>query len=182
MPKKKAVASSGVQSKKLDDRQDRFCSEYLVDFNATRAAIAAGYSEKTARSQASDLLTRPNVQDRVKELAESTMKETGDNRRRVILELQMIAYGDMKDFMDWKDGKIEWKDSKILGDKTRLVQEISESYSANGGSRKIKLHDKLKALEMLSKYYGLFKEQVEHSGEVTTKVVVMIPSNGRERT
>ncbi len=171
-----------VIDKKLNDNQLRFCEEYLVDFNATRAAKAAGYSEKTARTIGSKLLTHVDIQSKIKELADDVMKKSGDPRLRVILELQMIAFGDMKDFMEWKDGKIEWKDSKLLGDKTRLVQEIAESYSANGGSRKIKLHDKLKALEMLSKYYGLFKDQVEHSGEVTTKVILMIPSNGRERS
>lgn len=181
MPKKKAIVSEASKSD-LDDRQVRFCEEYLVDFNATRAAKVAGYAEKSARSQASDLLSRPNIQNKIKAIAQKVMEETGDPKKRVILELQMIAFGDMKDFMEWKDGKIEWKDSKSLGDKTKLVQEISESYSATGGSRKIKLHDKLKALEMLSKYYGLFKEQVEHSGEVTTRVIVNIPSNGRERS
>jgi phage terminase small subunit len=181
MPKKKPVLS-GKSGSKLDDRQVRFCEEYLIDFNATRAAKAAGYAEKAATTQASDLLRRPHIQEKIKALAQKLMEETGDPKQRIIVELQMIAFGDMKDFMEWKDGKIEWKDSKLLGDKTRLVQEIAESYSANGGSRKIKLHDKLKALEMLSKYYGLFKEQVEHSGEVTTKVVLMIPSNGRERS
>lgn len=181
MATKRPVRDENKETR-VDDRQLKFCEEYLIDFNATRAATVAGYSPKTARFQASDLLTRPNIQAKIKEIAQKVMEETGDPKKRVILELQMIAFGDMKDFMEWKDGKIEWKDSKLLGDKTRLVQEIAESYSANGGSRKIKLHDKLKALEMLSKYYGLFKDQVEHSGEVTTKVILMIPSNGRERS
>lgn len=181
MPKKLAVKNN-VPGSKLDDRQVKFCEEYLIDFNATRAAKAAGYAEKTATTQASDLLRRPHIQDKIKSLAQKLMEETGDPKQRIIVELQMIAFGDMKDFMDWSNGKIQWKDSKLLGDKTRLVQEITESYSATGGSRKIKLHDKLKALEMLSKYYGLFKEQVEHSGEVTTRVILNIPSNGRERS
>lgn len=181
MATKKPVRDENKETR-LDDRQLRFCEEYLIDFHATRAATVAGYSAKTARSQASDLLTRPNIQAKIKELAQKVMEQTGDPKIRIILELQMIAFGDMKDFMDWSDGKIHWKDSKLLGDKTRLVQEITESYSATGGSRKIKLHDKLKALEMLSKYYGLFKEQVEHSGEVTTRVILNIPANGRERS
>lgn len=181
MPKKKPVASNGLQTRSLDDRQDKFCREYLVDFNASRAAIAAGYSPKTATGQASELLRKPNIVSRIKELADELMKKTGDPAQRIIVELQEIAFGDMKDFMEWKDGKIEWKDSKTLGDKTKLVQEISESYSATGGSRKIKLHDKLKAFEMLMRYYGLFKDKVQHEGEVSARVVIMIPSNGRER-
>jgi phage terminase small subunit len=182
MPRKKPVASKDIQTRSLDDRQEKFCREYLVDFNASRAAVVAGYSEKSAKEQGSRMLTSVNIVSRIKEIADELMKKNGDPAQRIIIELQEIAFGDMKDFMEWKDGKIEWKDSKTLGSKTKLVQEISESYSATGGSRKIKLHDKLKAFEMLMRYYGLFKDKVQHEGEVTAKVVITIPSNGRERS
>ena len=50
----------------LTDKQDRFCYEYCIDFNATQAAIRAGYSENTARSIASTLLTKVNIQDKLR--------------------------------------------------------------------------------------------------------------------
>lgn len=60
-----------AESNKLTPKQDAFCREYLVDLNATQAAIRAGYSEKTAAEQASRLLTNVKISERVKELSDS---------------------------------------------------------------------------------------------------------------
>jgi phage terminase small subunit len=59
---------SSQQPNGLTPKQDRFCREYLVDLNATQAAIRAGYSEKTAKQQGSRLLTNADVQTRISEL------------------------------------------------------------------------------------------------------------------
>lgn len=180
MPKKKAVAAE--QKASIDDRQDKFCREYLIDFNATRAAIAAGYSAKTARSQASDLLTRPNVQAHIRSISEAALQLTGDPIVRIILELQMIAFGDIKDLAEWDRWSMKWKESKDLGDKSKLIQEITETTTQFGGSRKIKLYDKLKAMEMLLRYYGVFKgDGPSGDDDDNKKVVIKIIPNGREK-
>ena len=113
MPKKAAVVSD--PKKGLDDRQDRFCHEYLKDFNATRAAEESGYSKKTARVQAADLLSRPNIQARIREIADAKLLESGDPIIRIINELQLIAFGDMKDLAEWSQYSLKWKESKDLG-------------------------------------------------------------------
>lgn len=73
--------------KGLNDKQAAFVREYLVDFNATQAAIRAGYSKKTAGSQAHDLLKKPEIQDALREgqkrLAEATETEAEWVRRRL---------------------------------------------------------------------------------------------------
>ena len=63
-----------MSNKKLNPKQERFCDEYVIDLNATQAAIRAGYSEKTARQTAYEILTKPYIQDRIAEL----QKDIGD--------------------------------------------------------------------------------------------------------
>lgn len=58
----------------LNDKQKKFCNEYLIDLNATQAAIRAGYSEKTARSIANENLTKPDIQKYIQELQEGIKK------------------------------------------------------------------------------------------------------------
>jgi phage terminase small subunit len=179
MPRKKSVLNPG-EGKTLDDRQERFCREYLTDFNATRAAKAAGYSEKTAGHQASDLLKRPDIQSRIQAISKEIYEAVGDPVKRIILDLQMQAFGDLKDFMEWDDQEIKWKSSKELGEKTKMVQEVSETTSAKSYNRKFKLYDRQKAQELLMRYYGLFKDTVRHEGEVKTVVHIKVIPNGRE--
>ena len=71
----------------LEERQKIFCNEYLVDFNGTQAAIRAGYSKKTARSIASENLTKPNIQEYLKELIDSRNKRTQITQDDVIADI-----------------------------------------------------------------------------------------------
>lgn len=170
---------------KLTPKQEKFCVEYLKDFNGTRAAIEAGYSKKTARKIAHENLTKPDIRERMKKLLKKANPEDPETSiRRCIVELEMIAFADMKDFAKWgKHGIEQWTPSDDLDHKSRLVQEISESITQGGGSRKLKLHDKRWAFEMLGKYYGFLKERVDHTssdGSMSPVVNIVIPSNGRE--
>lgn len=74
-----------------NERWEIFCQEYVVDFNGTRAAIAAGYSKKTARSTAAENLTKPNIQRRIKELTQKKVERieyTQDDVMRDLLEVK----------------------------------------------------------------------------------------------
>jgi phage terminase small subunit len=77
----------------LTTKQDRFVEEYVIDFNASRAAISAGYSEKTARSIASELLTKPDIRSAIKQHLDKLSTETFINR-------EMILTGLLKEAMD----------------------------------------------------------------------------------
>lgn len=70
--------------KKLTDKQERFCLEYVIDSNSTQAAIRAGYSKKTARTIASQLLTKLNIKARIEELQEKTAKKLELDREGTI--------------------------------------------------------------------------------------------------
>jgi phage terminase small subunit len=77
----------------LTTKQNRFVEEYVTDFNASRAAVSAGYSEKTARSIASELLTKPDIRSAIKQQLDKLSAETFINR-------EMILTGLLKEAMD----------------------------------------------------------------------------------
>lgn len=81
---------------KLNDRQQLFAQEYLVDLNATQAAIRAGYSQKTARSQGERLLTNVDIAAAIKDGIQERIKKTQITAERVLLELAAIAFMDIE--------------------------------------------------------------------------------------
>lgn len=86
----------------LTPKQERFCQEYIVDLNATQAAIRAGYSEKTAGSQAHDHLKKPEICARIEELKEERARITGIDAQYVLRQAAKIHEtcvhdGNMKD-------------------------------------------------------------------------------------
>lgn len=76
---------------KLSDKQQRFCMEYLVDLNATQAAIRSGYSEKTARQIGTENLSKPAIQERIKALQADRSQRTQITSDDVISRLRNIA-------------------------------------------------------------------------------------------
>ncbi len=78
-------------TKPLDLRQQRFCEEYIIDWNGKRAAIAAGYSEKTATVQASQLLTKLNIKAYITECKTKIEELAGVSKIRAIKKLAQIA-------------------------------------------------------------------------------------------
>ena len=85
---------------KLTIKQQRFVDEYLIDLNATQAAIRAGYSAKTADQQGSRMLANVKVQQAVSKAMAERSKRTGVNQDRVVLELAKIAFVKMTDLVD----------------------------------------------------------------------------------
>lgn len=73
-------------------RQKKFCNEYLIDFNATKAAIRAGYSEASAYSQGHDLLKKPEIKKFIEQLSKAEFEAIGLSRNRLILELATIGF------------------------------------------------------------------------------------------
>lgn len=162
---------------KMTDKQKFFCREYLRDFNATQAAIRAGYSHKTARFIASELLTKPNIQEQIKKAADDINERTNNDIERIITELQIVAFGCLKDVADWGQAGLTIKDSEELEDEARIVSEISETKTSTKddvttSTIKIKLHDKLRALEMLGKYHKIFTDKVEHGFDKPVEIVM----------
>ncbi len=85
-----------ITTQELTDRQARFCEEYLIDLNATQAAIRAGYSEKTANEQGARLLANVSVQEKIAELKAERAKRTEMTQDSVIQELAAVARAEIK--------------------------------------------------------------------------------------
>lgn len=146
---------------KLTKKQQRFVEEYLIDLNATQAAIRAGYSVKTAKEQGSQNLTKLNIQQAISEAMAERSKRTGVNQDRVVLELAKIAFVKMTDIVD---DQCRVKNT-VTEDDLACIESMKykESQSDAGSSveREIKISPKLKALELLGKHLGMWNDKMD---------------------
>lgn len=145
----------------LTVKQRMFVEEYLIDLNATQAAIRAGYSAKTADQQGSRMLANVKVQQAIAERMAVRSKRTGVNQDRVVLELAKVAFLKMTDVVD-SNGKIKQDASE---DDLSCIESIKYKESDNeyGGSveREVKVASKLKALELLGKHLGMWNDKLD---------------------
>lgn len=147
---------------KMTERQKRFIAEYLIDLNATQAAIRAGYSVKTAGSIGDENLKKPEINSAIaKEMAERS-KRTGVNQDRVVLELAKIAFVNASDVIDSDTATVK---DDATADDTAAIQSIKvkvfPTKDGEGVEREIKLGDKLKALELLGKHLGMWNDKFD---------------------
>lgn len=150
----------------LTDKQDMFCREYLIDLNATQAAIRAGYSAKTANRTASENLSKPDIQSRIAELKAQRNDLVGINATYVLNRLVEIDQMDVLDILN-STGELkpvaEWP--KVW--RTTLsgleVMEMASEGNAAALLKKIKWPDKVKNLELIGKHIDVqaFREQVK---------------------
>ncbi|PRY14361.1 phage terminase small subunit [Pontibacter ummariensis] len=138
----------------LKPKQDRFCLEYIKDQNATQAALRAGYSEKTAYSQGQRLLKNPEVQQQLAALRNQIMQESGVEVKSVVQELVKIAFTNVSDVLQSSDGLKVKPFEELTPAQLASIAEISETINKYGTTRKVKMHSKLTALDMLMKHLG----------------------------
>lgn len=149
-------------------KQKRFVEEYLIDLNATQAAIRAGYSPDTASVIGCENLIKPKIKSAIDKAIAERSKRTGINADRVIREIAKIAFVNAADLIDFDTATIG---SNAVNDDTAAIQSVKVKYFGEDGlEREIKLADKLKALELLGKHLGLFKENIELTGGVKTEM------------
>lgn len=141
---------------KLTPKQERFCTEYLVDLNATQAAIRSGYSQKTAGKIGFENIHKPEIQTRLSVLRAELAETTGITPARVLKELSRIAFSDPRRVMSWGPGGVALIPSgELSDDDAAMVSEVSESTTKDGGSLRVKLHDKLSAIEKIMRHLGM---------------------------
>lgn len=121
----------------LNDQQRFFCREYIIDFNGQRAAIAAGYSPKTAKSQASDLLTRPNLQ---------AFLQTLINKRAAAV--QVTAEDVLRDLLKVKDRCLQ-------------AEPVLDKTGAETGEYRFDSSGANKSLELVGKHLRMFVDRHE---------------------
>lgn len=138
----------------MTDKQERFCEEYMIDLNATQAAIRAGYSPKTANKQGSQLLAKLSIQNRIAQLQAEQSRRTGVSADRVVRELAKIAFVNAADLIDPKTASLK---SDVSHDDLAAVQSVKvKTFGEDGLEQEVKLADKLRALDLLGKHLGMF--------------------------
>lgn len=143
----------------MTDKQERFCEEYMIDLNATQAAIRAGYSPKTAQEQSARLLSNVMVQNRIAQLQAEQSRRTGVSADRVVRELAKVAFVNAADLIDSKTASLKTDASR---DDLAAVQSVKvKMFGEDGLEQEVKLADKLRALDLLGKHLGMYKDTSE---------------------
>ncbi len=142
----------------MNQRQQKFINEYLIDLNATRAAVEAGYSPKTATAQGARLLTNASVKAEIEKRQRDDAENLKIKREDIIAELAQIGFTSLLDLIDidaLKNGLIKLKES-TTDDNLKIISEVKPTKFGPI----LKTHDKLKALELLARYLGFEKEPI----------------------
>lgn len=178
-PKSSLLLCFGVVSvAKLTEKQKRFVDEYLVDLNATAAAKRAGYSEKTADRIGPELLGKTCVSAAIQEAIKKRQKRVEITQERVLEELAAIAFANGTDFATiTRNGLVRLTPTDDLSeDKKKAVAVIKEGQYGT----EVKLHDKVKALELLGKHLGVFDGGNGPGSEQENNIFEVIDQSTRE--
>ena len=159
---------------KLTPKQMRFVDEYMVDFNATQAAIRAGYKAKTAHVIGAENLRKPKIAEEIARRQKDLQRRTEVTQERVVMELARIAFANIADYIHVETQTRTKDDGTEVTYQTVMFNETQElsadqraalavvKQSVNGFE--LKLHDKIKALELLGRHIGMFNDKLSLSG------------------
>lgn len=162
------------RSTKAKPDRGRFAAEYLVDLNATQAALRCGYSPRTAGQQGARLLKSVEIAAQVAEAMAKREAETGITAKKVLEELGLIGFADMAHYVTFRpDGDVVFDWSDLPPGASRVIAEVtSETYMDGSGEdarevkrTKFKLHPKTSALNLIAQHLGMLVQKHEHTGK-----------------
>ncbi|MFX3633730.1 MAG: terminase small subunit [Candidatus Pristimantibacillus sp.] len=165
---------------RLTAKRKRFGDEYLIDLNATQAAIRAGYSPKTAGSISTDLLKDPVLQLYIQNRMSQREYRTEITQDRVLQELAKIGFADIKEFLSFRTEKavVAYKEGDPVFGYQDVIElrpsdqidgtMISEVKHTREGLA-FKLHDKVAALDKIGRHLGMFNDKLKIEGEIKVK-------------
>lgn len=174
------MAKPGEGPGKLTPKQARFVEEYLIDLNATQAAIRSGYSAKTAEQQGSRLLSNAKVLRAVTEAQAERSKRLGIDAGWVLERLHSEAVADLADILDEagvvrpvKEWPLIWRQGLVAG--IDVQEDMVEGVKV-GQTVKLRLSDRIKRIELIGKHVDVqaFRERVDHQssdGSMTPAVI-----------
>ena len=148
----------------MTEKQKIFANEYLIDLNATRAyrvAYPSVKKDETAAAAATRMLRNVKVAAYIQERMRERQKRTEITQDRVLQELAAIAFAKATDYAEVEDGQVIIKDTVNLDE--QKVKDIAGIKEGKYGIE-VKLNDKEKALELLGRHLGMFKDRMEVSG------------------
>lgn len=156
--------------KRNNNKIRRFVAEYLKDQNGTQAAIRAGYSKRTANEQAARLLTKVSVKKKIESALRKAEAAAGVTIADTLRKISRLADSDIRELFN-DDGSLknvkDWPDEIALSVSSVEVDELFEGTGRDreqvGETKKVKLWDKVKALEMLGRHLKMFTDKTEIS-------------------
>lgn len=172
----------------LNHRQAQFVREYLVDLNATQAAIRAGYAEKTAEVCGPRLLGNVRVAAAVEKALAERAQRTEISQDRVLRELAALGFANMADYIRVQpDGTAYVNLAGLSREQAAAIQELTvDEYTEGRGEEaravkrvKLKLADKRGSLELLGRHLGLFPNRTELTGAGGGPVEIKAETVGR---
>lgn len=183
----------------LTAKMKRFGEEYIVDLNATQAAIRAGYSEKTAKSIGQENLTKPDLQDYIQELMDKRSKRTEITADMVLKEYAKLGFSNITDYLSVEQKLVAidlteegapitdtvqvvriFETDMVPEDKMRAVAEIKQTKEGIA----LKLHDKKGALDSMARHLGMFNDNLNIKGgldNTSQDLTSMTPEERRAR-
>lgn len=157
---------------KLTPKQRRFIEEYLIDLNATQAAIRADYSVKNAGKIGPELLGKTRIKEAIDRALAERSRRTGINQDRVLLELAKIAFLNPVDVINMDEATIRGDANR---EDTAAISSVKvktiPTPDGNIVEREVKTYDKLKALEQIGKHLGMWKDNININAEVAVQIV-----------
>lgn len=166
---------------KLTPKQQLFVDEYLVDLNATQAAIRAGYSVKNAGKIGSELLQKTRIKAAIDKAMAERSRRTGITQDRVLRELAKVAFVNATDVINMDDATL--KGDANREDTAAIASVKVKTIPGEEGDiveREVKMCDKLKALELIGKHLGMFTDKVNVNAEMMVKIVDDINGDGNQ--
>lgn len=159
----------------MTPKQTKFVYEYLIDLNATQAAIRAGYSAKRADAIGYENLRKPDIQEAIALAQQARSARTLITPDRTLQELAILGFSDLTDFVEWDGKTVTLKNSADLDAvKRRAIAEISQTKDGV----KIKLHDKKGALDSMARHLGMFNDKMTVGMDAATSELLALMSGG----
>ena len=164
--------------RELTGKQSRYCEEYIIDLNATQAALRAGYSKNTSRIIGCQNLTKLNIQEEIQRLKSERSDRVQIEADSVVQELSKIAFSNIKNYLSLADDEVYFKNLNEVPDEITAAVESIKIYTTKNkdGSREytttqFKLHSKLNALEQLGKHLGVYEADNTQKGDLIVNIV-----------
>lgn len=146
----------------MRDQERIFCDEYLIDLNATQAALRAGYRPRTAAKAAEwihpDHPSKPKLREYLDRAMAERSRRTGVTADRVVRELARLAFADPLEIIDPETGGLL---AEIPRDDRAAIQGYRKKSGDDWTEREVKLADKTRALELLGRHLGMFTDNVK---------------------
>lgn len=164
----------------MTDKQVLFCKEYIIDLNASAAAVRAGYSNESARSIAYELLAKEEIETEIRRLINERSERLNVTADDVLREFYAIGMSNVKDFL-YDDFEVKNLDEIDLV-KAKAIKSVKKTITEfEGGSKTVvefQLHDKISGLNSIGKHIGFFeKDNQQKNQETPIEVTIVAPKD-----